>query len=145
MEQYKYMLESKGISPSYQRLKILEYLDVNRTHPTVDEIHSALLPNIPTLSKTTVYNTLGLFVQQGLAGMLVLDNVEARFDISVSPHGHFSCTRCRNVYDLDVAGFIQFPDTIEGHSIVNYQIGMKGICKDCSPAKTGGNTIEYPR
>ncbi|HPK44931.1 MAG TPA: transcriptional repressor, partial [Spirochaetota bacterium] len=66
MEQYKHYLESKGISPSYQRLKILEYLDQNRSHPTVDEIYSALLPLIPTLSKTTVYNTVSLFVQQGL-------------------------------------------------------------------------------
>ncbi len=132
MEQYKEYLQSKGISPSYQRLKILEYLDLHRTHPTVDEIYTALLPHIPTLSKTTVYNTLSLFVQEGLATMLVLDNVEARFDITVHPHGHFTCTQCGKVYDIDVTPFVHIPNTIDGHTIQYYQIALKGICKDCA-------------
>ena len=38
----------------------MEYLMAHRTHPTVDEIYLALSPSIPTLSKTTVYNTLKL-------------------------------------------------------------------------------------
>lgn len=132
MEQYKQYLEARGISPSYQRLKILEYLDQHRTHPTVDEIYTALLPHIPTLSKTTVYNTLSLFVQEGLASMLVLDNVEARFDITVQPHGHFTCEQCGRVYDLDIARYVNMPDSIDGHSIKQYQITLKGICKECA-------------
>jgi len=131
MEQYKQYLESKGISPSYQRLKILEYLDQNRTHPTVDEIYSALLPLIPTLSKTTVYNTVSLFVQQGLAQMLLLDNIEARYDITVMPHAHLTCSRCGKVFDIDTAQYVQFPQTIEGHAIEGYQIALRGICKNC--------------
>ncbi|MEJ5362450.1 MAG: transcriptional repressor [Spirochaetota bacterium] len=132
MEQYKHYLQAKGISPSYQRLKILEYLDQNRTHPTVDEIYTALLPHIPTLSKTTVYNTLSLFVEEGLACMLVLDNVEARFDISVHPHGHFTCKQCGRVYDLDISRYVNMPASIDGHAIEQYQITLKGICKECS-------------
>ncbi|MGQ9844458.1 MAG: Fur family transcriptional regulator [Spirochaetota bacterium] len=132
MEQYKQYLEEKGISPSYQRLKILEYLDQNRTHPTVDEIYTALVPHIPTLSKTTVYNTLSLFVQEGLASMLVLDNVEARFDITVQPHGHFTCKKCGKVYDIDINRYVNMPKSIDGHIVEQYQITFKGICKDCS-------------
>lgn len=132
MEQYKQHLEAKGISPSYQRLKILEYLDQNRTHPTVDEIYTALLPHIPTLSKTTVYNTLSLFVHEGLASMLVLDNVEARFDIMVQPHGHFTCKNCGRVYDLDITPYVNIPQSIDGNTIEQYQITLKGICKGCS-------------
>lgn len=132
MEQYKQYLEEKGISPSYQRLKILEYLDQNRTHPTVDEIYTALVPHIPTLSKTTVYNTLSLFVHEGLASMLVLDNVEARFDITVQLHGHFTCKNCGKVYDLDITRYVNMPESIDGHTVEQYQITLKGICKDCS-------------
>lgn len=132
MEQYKQYLEEKGISPSYQRLKILEYLDRNRTHPTVDEIYTALVPHIPTLSKTTVYNTLSLFVQEGLASMLVLDNVEARFDMTVQPHGHFTCKKCDKVYDLEINHYVTIPESIDGHTVEQYQITLKGICKDCS-------------
>ena len=61
MNNYTKILRDKAISPSIQRIKILEYLDTHRTHPTVDEIFTSLIPVIPTLSKMTIYNTLKLF------------------------------------------------------------------------------------
>jgi len=54
-------LKNHDIKPSYQRMKIFQYLLDNHVHPTVDTIYKALCPEIPTLSKTTVYNTLNLF------------------------------------------------------------------------------------
>ncbi len=44
-------LKSNNIKPSYQRIKIYEYLMGTTAHPTVDTIYRALLPEIPTLSK----------------------------------------------------------------------------------------------
>ena len=61
------------IKPSMQRLAIMEYLLANRIHPTAEDVYHALYPKIPTLSKTTVYNTLNLFVAQGALRMLVID------------------------------------------------------------------------
>ena len=52
-----------GIHPSVQRIAIMDYLIKHRTHPTVDEVYTALSDEIPTLSKTTVYNTLKLFAE----------------------------------------------------------------------------------
>ena len=49
-------LQGHNIKPSVQRIAIMKYLMEHRTHPTVDEIYTALSPTIPTLSKTTVYN-----------------------------------------------------------------------------------------
>ena len=55
-------LEEHDVKPSVQRIAVMDYLMTHRTHPTVDEIYHALEKQIPTLSKTTVYNTLKLFV-----------------------------------------------------------------------------------
>ena len=54
-------LMEKGIRPSLTRVMIYDYLLSHRTHPTVDEIYKELSPKAPTLSKTTVYNTVKLF------------------------------------------------------------------------------------
>jgi len=51
-------LYKKDIKPSYQRIKIFEYLYHEMNHPTADVIFKNLVNDIPTLSKTTVYNTL---------------------------------------------------------------------------------------
>ena len=72
MKTYEY-LQSFGIKPSVQRIAIMDYLLTHRTHPAIDEIYLALCEQIPTLSKTTVYNTLKLFVEHGAAQMLTID------------------------------------------------------------------------
>ena len=89
MNVYEYLL-SYDIKPSVQRIAIMDYLLKHHTHPCIDEIYMALHDDIPTLSKTTVYNTLKLFVEHGAAKMLMVThrlmhissvNVAARFTI----------------------------------------------------------------
>ena len=58
-------LIENGISPSITRIKIYEYLYGNKNHPTVNDVYISLSEEIPTLSKTTVYNTLKMFVNAG--------------------------------------------------------------------------------
>ena len=63
IENISKMLQEKGVSPSIQRIKILQFIFDNKHHSSVDSIYQELIHEIPTLSKTTVYNTLALFVE----------------------------------------------------------------------------------
>ena len=67
------IFKNKGIKPSYTRVRIMEYLVANRSHPTADEIYNSLVGEIPTLSKTTVYNSMNAFVQAGLARVITIE------------------------------------------------------------------------
>ena len=62
MQETASILKDHGIRPSLQRVCVYRYLRGVKTHPTVDEIYSALLPEYPSLSRTTVYNTLELLI-----------------------------------------------------------------------------------
>ena len=64
IEPLKNELSAKGVRPTYIRLKILDYLKKNMTHSTADMIYEALLKEIPTLSKMSVYNTLKMFSEK---------------------------------------------------------------------------------
>ncbi|MFW0968438.1 MAG: Fur family transcriptional regulator [Thermacetogeniaceae bacterium] len=79
-ENLKQELKKKNISLSYQRLKVLEYLTQNRCHPTVEQIFTELQKEIPTLSKTTVYNTLRILAEAGLVKVITIDERESRYD-----------------------------------------------------------------
>lgn len=127
-------LTTFGIKPSVQRLAIMEYLMTHRTHPTADEVYSALCDSIPTLSKTTVYNTLKLFVDQQAALMLTIDDKLVRFDGDNSLHSHFLCRRCGRVHDLPYSGKKSEARTlnIDGHSVEEIHHYYKGICRECS-------------
>lgn len=60
MKPYERLLDH-NIKPSMQRIAIMQYLMEHPIHPSADDIYTALSPSMPTLSKTTVYNTLKLF------------------------------------------------------------------------------------
>ena len=74
------MLQECGIRPSLQRVLILDYLKSVHSHPSVDSIYQALLPGNPGLSRTTVYNTLELFAEKGLALSLDFGEGFLRYD-----------------------------------------------------------------
>ena len=57
-------LINKNIKPSFQRIKVLEYLTTRKIHSTVDEIFNVLSKEIPTLSKATLYNTLFINIDE---------------------------------------------------------------------------------
>ncbi len=131
LESHKY-LRQHSIKPSVQRTAVMDYLMNNRTHPTIDEIYLALCPNMPTLSKTTVYNTLDIFVERGAVRALVIDEKNARYDIDVSAHAHFICRSCGKVHDIFnlKSELFEFPK-LSRFSINAVEISYSGICDKC--------------
>ena len=129
-------LKKKGIRPSVQRLKVLEYLYREGGHPTVDEIYRALTPDIPSLSKVTIYNTLHTFIEAGLVRVVDIDDSETRYDITLNNHGHFLCVACGTIYNFQV-NIDQVP--IEGlnqFEITQKNVYFKGICPNCLKRST---------
>lgn len=129
-------LEKYGIKPSPQRIAVMDYLMKNRTHPTADEIYTALAPSIPTLSKTTVYNTLNLLVENGAAQSITIDERNVRFDAETMNHAHFRCIKCGRIIDLFPSELDQAdPITIKqiGTLVVTQtHVYYKGYCSMCS-------------
>jgi Fe2+ or Zn2+ uptake regulation protein len=124
-------LKSKIIRPSYQRIKVLEFLHQKGGHPTVDEIYRALSVEIPSLSKVTIYNTLRIFVEAGLLRVVDIDDGEKRYDITLTNHGHFQCEICGTIYNFKV-NIDQLP--IEGlgqFEITQKNVYFKGLCPNC--------------
>lgn len=129
------ILKEYDIAPSMQRVKILEYLQSYKTHPTADMIYQALADEMPTLSKTTVYNTLKAFTEKGILVALSLFENEIRYEYNTEPHIHFKCSECGKIYDLDKAFDHYSDELIDGHKIIEHHVNLKGICKSCLKEK----------
>lgn len=127
-------LTAHGIKPSMQRLAVMEYLMQHHTHPTADCIYNALHPSMPTLSKTTVYNTLKLLADQGAANQVNIDDRTACFDVTTSAHAHFLCRRCGKVYDvpLTLTDLKQVARVPEGFGVDQEALYFRGLCKECA-------------
>ncbi len=126
-----HQLKSKGIRPSYHRIKVLEYLHQKGGHPTVDEIFSALSPEIPSLSKVTIYNTLHAFVEAGLVRVVEIDEAQMRYDITVGDHGHFLCEACGTIYNFPVNIDQTSIKGLNQFKITQKDVYLKGLCPNC--------------
>jgi Fur family iron response transcriptional regulator len=83
------ILEQHAIRPTAQRLKVAELLLTAPRHLTAEQILAGLREAGGHVSKATVYNTLNLFVAQGLARELHADPERCVYDSTMAPHHHF--------------------------------------------------------
>ena len=122
-----------GVKPSLQRIAIMGYLMEHLTHPTADTIFNDLYHSIPTLSKTTVYNTLKLLEEHGVILAINIDEKNTRYDADISLHAHFKCKKCGCVKDfpLENISVLKNVNDSEDFVITECQVYFKGYCKQC--------------
>lgn len=131
VESIKNHLGEHGVKASLPRVKIYDYLQQNKTHPTVDEIFHSLSDELITLSKTTVYNTLDLFVKHSLVTQVLIEDNETRYDANTSNHGHFKCLKCQRVYDFEFDLSKANISELSAFEIKDYHTYIRGICDQC--------------
>lgn len=123
------VLSHYNIRPSVIRLMIYDYLKGTKTHPTVDDIYRELVKKAPTLSKTSVYNSVKLFTQKGLVKVISIDGTQIRYDADICHHGHFKCEKCDSVFDFSTNSNLD--KGLDGFEIKQREVFYSGICKNC--------------
>lgn len=124
-------LKDKNIRLSHQRLKVLEYMVNHRTHPTVDQIYNDLHKEIPTLSKTTIYNTLNTLIEANLVRVVNIEDNELRYDGTTDNHGHFKCTSCEEIFDFDIDFNSFITKDLGNFKVKEKDVYFKGTCPIC--------------
>lgn len=127
-------LRQKEIRPSYLRIKILEYFFIHHNHPSVNMIYDALQEHIPTLSKTSVYNTLSLYVQNNILEALGVSANEQRYDLyRQKTHAHFLCENCGRIWDVNLDHIDeQLSEQFDGFTVKSKSLQFTGICPECN-------------
>ena len=124
-------LRKKKVTPTLQRVAILEHIQERTDHPTAEEIYQDLRVNLPSLSRATVYNTLELLRKLGEIQRLSITINKAHYDPNTKPHHHFLCRRCERVIDIDIPYPIIEGDWVQGNRIEAVQVCLQGICSNC--------------
>lgn len=127
-------LRKKDIRPSYLRIKILEYFFLHHNHPSVNMIYESLQGAIPSLSKTSVYNTLSLYVQHQIVEALGISANEQRYDLyRHKAHAHFLCEHCGKIWDLNLNQMDDaFQEQFVGFVVKSQSLQFTGFCPVCA-------------
>lgn len=95
-------------------------------------IFSDLYVSMPTLSRTTVYNTLKLLVEEKAIQMITIDEKNARYDADTSLHAHFRCKGCGEIFDVPVLGMDAVRVQADGRfEMDDIQLYCRGYCSKC--------------
>lgn len=125
------LLRNHDVKPTVVRLKVYDYLISRKNHPTADHLYKNLIGEIPTLSKTSVYNTVDLLLEKNLIQAITIEDNEIRYDADTSDHGHFKCNGCGEVHDFnfDLSGLTHsLPDSF---TVSERHLYFKGLCAAC--------------
>lgn len=131
-------LRDHKVKVTPQRLAIMKYFEGNKTHPTAEETFKYVSSNNPGISLATVYNTLEKMSELGQLNKVHIDNEKIHYDPDLTPHHHFLCIRCKNIYDIFSEKIEVVERELEGHHILEKHSYFKGVCKKCSNNKEGG-------
>ncbi len=127
-------LEGGGHRFTAQRAAVYEVLHGAKSHPTADEIFTAVRGSIPDISLATVYKALEAFVSCGLARKLTIGPGPARYDSRMDRHHHVRCLSCGRVRDVEEVRFARWFESLRGESdfeIVGYRMELVGYCPTC--------------
>lgn len=126
-------LEVGGHRFTTQRAAVYQVLDGNRTHPTADEIFTAVRERIPDISLATVYKALEAFVSCGLARKLTIGPGPARYDCRTDDHHHVRCLSCGRVSDVeeDLRDRLEPLGRATDFEVVGYRLELVGYCPHC--------------
>ena len=121
------LLLRHGIQPSAQRVAVADYVLFTDEHPSADRVFSTVRKTLPVLSRATVYNTLNLFVKEGLLRELVLSEGNVVFDPKLERHHHFVDDVSGRIYDVPWEALeVKKISALEDYDVDEYQVVLRG-------------------
>ena len=127
-------LERHGLKHTKQREAILAvFLDAS-AHITSEEIFEKVRKGHPDIGFTTVYRTMKLLCEAGLADERHFDDGITRYEIPHEHHDHLICTRCGKIIEFECRMIESAQDEIAeryGFDLLRHRHELYGHCSDC--------------
>jgi len=130
-------LDDNGMSMTHQRRVIVETFLESEGHFTAEQLYARVGKLVPDIGQATVYRTLKLLVESGLADAFDLGEGVTLYEhhYGHAHHDHLVCVECgRKVEIVD--------DTIErrqaavaqehGFTLTRHRMVLYGVCPGCS-------------
>lgn len=133
------LLRVKGLRATGPRVAILEALRIDRHHPTPEQIFTRLREEHPSLSLSTVYQTLEVFLAAGLCRRVNAGDGRLRVDGTAHDHDHAVCRHCGAVSDVarDAHHPSPVPALPSGMELLEVRVEYDVVCAACASGGSG--------
>ncbi|MBI2821869.1 MAG: transcriptional repressor [Acidobacteria bacterium] len=133
-ERYFQYLEKKGLKSTEQRLQILETFLKMPGHFTAFDLHAILKKKNPQIGISTVFRTLKLLEECGLAKSVKISEEEKSYEYNPAHHHHLVCSECHAAIEFIHPTLEQIMDEIPaeyGFVASEHKLEIFGVCENC--------------
>lgn len=135
-EQFFKYLDDRNLRQTLQREKILDLFLKTEGHATTDEFYRMLKEKHPNIGYTTVYRTLKLFCESGIAREVNFGDGMTRFEHKYGHkhHDHLVCLKCGRNIEVSSPEIEKLQDKLcEKHRFkpLRHEMKIFGICQRC--------------
>ena len=135
-------LSAKGLRSTNQRNAILKLFSEAGRHLSAEELHERVKKAHPGISYATVYRTLKLLAEAGLAKGNRFDDGFTRFeyDGAGGHHDHLICTGCGEIVEFENDKIEELQLDVakkNGFKVQNHKLEIYGLCPRCQKKPTG--------
>jgi len=127
-------LEDHNLKHTKQREAILETFLEAKGHVTSEQLYQAVREGHPNIGFTTVYRTMKLLCDAGLANEHHFDDGITRYEIEHEHHDHLVCTKCGKIIEFECQMIettqIEIADRYE-FRVLRHRHELYGHCADC--------------
>jgi Fur family ferric uptake transcriptional regulator len=127
-------LEEHSLKHTKQRDAILDAFLNAKGHITSDEVYQGVRADHPSIGHTTVYRTLKLLCDAGLAQERHFEDGVARYEIEHEHHDHLVCLRCGKIVEFECQMIESSQNEIAeeyGFRLLRHRHELYGHCSDC--------------
>jgi len=138
-QHFENYLQSNGIRSSTRRGQIVEIFLACERHVTAFELLALVQQKHPTIGIATIYRTLKLAVDSGIARATEFGDGNLRYehDFGHEHHDHIICTRCGDVKEIASSKIESEQVRIAGelgYVLSKHKMVLYGTCLKCSSA-----------
>lgn len=127
-------LEEHSLKHTKQRDAILEAFLTVKGHTTSEQLYEKIREVHPTIGFTTVYRTMKLLVEAGLAQENTFDDGITRYEVEHEHHDHLVCTKCGKIIEFECRMIESTQEEIAERfhfRVLRHRHELYGHCEDC--------------
>jgi Fur family ferric uptake transcriptional regulator len=127
-------LDSHSLKHTRQREAILDVFLSAKGHITGEELHARVREESPGIGYTTVYRTMKLLCDAGLAMERHFDDGVTRYEIEHEHHDHLVCVKCGKIVEFECSMIESAQDRIVneyGFRLLRHRHELYGHCPKC--------------
>ncbi|MGE5582125.1 MAG: Fur family transcriptional regulator [Bacillota bacterium] len=130
-------LKEKNLKITGRRKQILDAFLSNEKHISAEELYDQLKRDNPAIGLATIYRTLKLLCECGLANAIHFSNGVTRYEhlFGHEHHDHLICLNCGKyfeVIDPDIEELQEKLARKNNFEVLQHRMELYGICQECS-------------